>query len=155
MPMHARLILDFPCSDAEIQMVLDMHKLTSGRALAMPSPSDNSSESIAEPINDEEKTLLDKSSWKTHEDDCTPLMDAIESHHGKVKADSVASLMMSYLRERNGQANHQELLAHCKEQRPDLKHQNVYSMMYGCGKKNGVARQGNMWLRLVPEGDCN
>lgn len=141
MALSVQVILNYPCSDEEIEEVLRLHAFMGKRGRAMESqlPSDNSVETLGEPLSDEEKSQLDKSSWRTHEENSTPLMDSLE-FEALTKKVSIPSLMMSILNENGGRVSKDHLFEQVSKAFPDLSSQKIQSRLASAAKAKGVKK---------------
>jgi hypothetical protein len=141
MALSVQIVLNFPCSDAEIEEVLKIHAFMSkrGQTMDIPVPSDNGVETLGEPLNDDEKSQLDKSSWRTHEENFTPLMDSLELEAVSKKV-SIPSLMMSILHENGGKVSKDHLFEQVSKAFPDLPAQKIQSRLASAAKAKGIKK---------------
>ena len=146
MALSVQVILNYPCSDAEIEEVLRLHAFMGKRGQAMESqiPSDNGVETLGEPLSDDEKSQLDKSSWRTHEENSTPLMDSLELE-AVVKRVSIPSLMMSILHENGGKVSKDYLFEQVSKAFPDLSIQKIQSRLSSAAKAKGIKKANSLF----------
>lgn len=146
MALSVQVILNFPCSDDEIKEVLKIHAFM-GRhrqVMELQNPSNNGEEALGEPLSDDEKSQIDRSSWKTHEDDSTPLMDSLEDKTIEEKV-SIPSLMMSILNSNGGRVSRDHLIEQVSKAFPDLPTQKIQSRLAKAAKTKGIKRENALF----------
>lgn len=161
MTFQVNVSISFPCTDVEWATLCRMRNLVGNVRVSAPITGEKAL--VAGELTEKENHLLEVMSQKTHANGSTPLMDLLDDKQfttpvssglqrkrggGQPKdPNSIASLMIQCLTEKNGKATHAELVDYIMPLRPDFARRQIVSGLYACRSKQGVGTDAEgMWV---------